>query len=326
MSELGFRAALDAAGNAVGETGDGDGPVIMLLGHIDTVPGDLPVRIAGGVLHGRGSVDAKGPFAAMVWAAARASARLRGRLIVVGAVGEEGTSPGARHLLSGAPPDAVVIGEPGGAGNVTIGYKGITRLCLRVSRPVAHPSRPEPKAVEAAADVWQDLRARLAERYPGGRNFDRAIPTLMRLVGDQRHAEADITCRTPPGFDGPGFREWLRLRAGTDELTMVEEVPAVRSSRADPVVRSLGAAVRRLVGPPTMKVKLGTSDMNVVGPAWSVPIAAYGPGDSRLDHTDEERMDLTEYLTSIDVLAEALVEMTRTVRPARTAPVGSVAP
>ena len=39
--------------------GNSDGPrEIVLLGHIDTVPGHIPVRIEDGVLHGRGSVDA----------------------------------------------------------------------------------------------------------------------------------------------------------------------------------------------------------------------------------------------------------------------------
>src|SRR5215203_2463046 len=60
------RAYVDAAGNAVGELGAIDAPhTLLLLGHIDTVPGNIPVRIdstaEGDVLYGRGSVDAKGP-------------------------------------------------------------------------------------------------------------------------------------------------------------------------------------------------------------------------------------------------------------------------
>jgi LysW-gamma-L-lysine carboxypeptidase len=42
------RAFVDAAGNAVGELGDPSAPrTIVLLGHIDTVPGNIPVRIEG---------------------------------------------------------------------------------------------------------------------------------------------------------------------------------------------------------------------------------------------------------------------------------------
>jgi LysW-gamma-L-lysine carboxypeptidase len=51
--------------------------------------------------------------------------------------------------------------------------------------------------------------------------------------------------------------------------------------------------------------------MNVVGPVWGVPIVAYGPGDSALDHTPEERIHLGEYLRAIEVLREALAALQR---------------
>ena len=63
MAERGFRASVDDAGNAVGDIGDGRVHVV-LLGHIDTVPGEIPVRVEDGELVGRGAVDAKGPLAA----------------------------------------------------------------------------------------------------------------------------------------------------------------------------------------------------------------------------------------------------------------------
>ena len=63
MAQRGLRSYVDKVGNAVGQIGD-RGPEIMLLGHIDTVPGDIPVTIRDGNLYGRGTVDAKGPFVA----------------------------------------------------------------------------------------------------------------------------------------------------------------------------------------------------------------------------------------------------------------------
>ena len=62
MQQSGFTAYVDAAGNAVGERccPDADGQItqeIVLLGHMDTVPGDIPVRQEDGKLFGRGSVD-----------------------------------------------------------------------------------------------------------------------------------------------------------------------------------------------------------------------------------------------------------------------------
>ena len=107
MRAAGFdRAFIDDAGNAVGELGNPDATrTIVLLGHIDTVPGNIPVRIEGGLLYGRGSVDAKGPLATFVAGAARfgsaAAKAANVRVVVVGAVEEEAaTSKGARFIAS----------------------------------------------------------------------------------------------------------------------------------------------------------------------------------------------------------------------------------
>ncbi|MGH9220021.1 MAG: M20/M25/M40 family metallo-hydrolase, partial [Vicinamibacterales bacterium] len=94
MRAYGFdRAYVDRAGNAVGELGDlSASRTIVMLGHIDTVPGKIPVRIEEGRLFGRGSVDAKGPLAAFVAAASRfgraATKDAALRIVVVGAVEE----------------------------------------------------------------------------------------------------------------------------------------------------------------------------------------------------------------------------------------------
>ena len=145
MRHAGYdRAFVDEAGNAVGEIGAADAAAhLVLLGHIDTVPGDIPVRIEstadGDVLYGRGSVDAKGPLATFVAAGARlrrAWARAHGiRIVVVGAVEEEAaTSKGARFVAARFDgrrepvPDACVIGEPSHWHRITLGYKG--RLLL----------------------------------------------------------------------------------------------------------------------------------------------------------------------------------------------------
>jgi len=72
MTNLGFQAHRDEAGNGVGILGDPAAErSVVLLGHVDTVPGDIPVRQEAGLLYGRGAVDAKGPLAAFVLAAAQ---------------------------------------------------------------------------------------------------------------------------------------------------------------------------------------------------------------------------------------------------------------
>jgi LysW-gamma-L-lysine carboxypeptidase len=61
--------------------------------------------------------------------------------------------------------------------------------------------------------------------------------------------------------------------------------------------------------PATLLHKTGTGDMNILGKAMNLPIVTYGPGDSHLDHTIDEHIDITEYLDSIQVYKEALLRL-----------------
>jgi LysW-gamma-L-lysine carboxypeptidase len=241
----------------------------------------------------------------MVCAVARVGPDLGVRLVVIGAIDEERESIGARAVVDAYRPDAVVVGEPSGTDAVVIGYKGLIRFTVDVTRPPAHSSTIAPKAVEVAADLWQRLREWLPVN-PHEPLFRQAVPTLIRLDGDMAGARLVVSCRTPVGFDQDDLVARIVDAAGDDRVTVVESTPAVLRPRTDPVARALCAAVRRHGGTPSTKVKLGTADMNVVAPHWPVPTATYGPGDSRLDHTDDEHIDVQEYLRAIDILSDAL--------------------
>ncbi|MDI6102988.1 M20/M25/M40 family metallo-hydrolase [Actinoplanes sp. NEAU-A12] len=314
--DWGLRSRIDEVGNLHVEAGAADGPELMLLGHIDTVPGDLPVRLEGNRLHGRGTVDAKGPLATMLCAARRLADRIPARIVVVGAVDEERTSVGARHLMNRPAPDAVVIGEPSGADGVGIGYMGIVRFALDVVRPAAHTSSKQRTAAEVAIDRWPELRERLAAGYDlEGPLSERPLPSVVAVRGDLEQSRLEVSCRVPIGFDAEAFAAELRQWADGDRLTVIEQVPAVRAARTSPVAGALHAAIRARGGRPRHRLKLGTSDWNVVGPRWGVPIAAYGPGDSQLCHTSAEHISLPEYLTAIDTLTDALERLANSMRP-----------
>jgi LysW-gamma-L-lysine carboxypeptidase len=322
VDQVGFDTHVDAAGNLHCAVGDPAQPEIMLLGHVDTVPGELPVRLAGGVLTGRGAVDAKGPLAAMICAAARLKEVIGARIVVVGAVGEEAASEGSRHLMHRPAPAALLIGEPSGVHHVGIGYKGVLRFRIEFRQPPAHTSSAQATAAEVGYDFWHRLSTRLAAGAPAdGPLFERAIPTLVNIHGGLERCAVEVSCRVPPRFDRAGLLGWLDGQGG--HVTVIEDVPAVCSPRSDPVVRALSAAVREAGGRPVPKLKLGTSDWNVVGPVWQVPTAAYGPGNSRLCHTAGEQIEISEYLASIDILAAALPRIAEAVRSSAGEPVGS---
>ena len=309
MRELGFTAYTDEAGNAVGEIVRGHGPTVMLLGHMDTVPGLIPVRAELGALYGRGAVDAKGPLAAMICAAAGA-ADFHGRIVVVGAVEEETPlSRGAMHIRrTHECPDALIIGEPSGWQTVVLGYKGKLDLRYQVECPATHPSNPMPKASELACEAWSALLDLLGPDT-GHASFDLPGSTLVSMRSDLTFAEAEFSVRVPPGFDSAGLVAALAARLPLGRLEVLNSVAACRVRRTDPVVRALSAGILSRQARPHMKVKTGTSDMNTLAEEWDVPMATYGPGDGRLDHADNEHILLGDYLRGIDVLTHALLEL-----------------
>lgn len=362
MRAQGFaRAFVDAAGNAVGELGAPDAPVtLILLGHIDTVPGAIPVRVEAGaqgeVLYGRGSVDAKGPLAAFVAGAALAGeawARAAGvRLVVVGAVEEEAaTSKGARFIrdrfdgVHEPLPSACLIGEPSGWSRATLGYKGRLLVELEASQPMAHTAGPDAGVAVSAVALWNRVAA-WAEAINAGREkaFDQLQPSLRHLHtasdGMADRVEAQIGLRLPLDFDVAAFvqmlAEWAAETAGAPAAPFTlpqPEAPAEieaagesrsvrlrlhaheaawRSEKNGSIVRALLAAIRAQApdARPAYVVKTGTSDMNVVGPAWRCPIVAYGPGDSALDHTPHEHVALDEYWAAVQIVARCLRDFT----------------
>ena len=210
MAELGYtRSFVDPAGNAVGIMGDG-GRQIVLLGHIDTVPGEIPVRVvgrngiladsgeAGPALYGRGSVDAKGALAAFTDAVAAVGVQPGWQFVVIGAVDEEGDSRGARFAVEQYRPEFAVIGEPSRWERVTLGYKGSAWVEVTCRRVIGHTAAQGESASEAAFAAWGQL-VRWAEGVNSGRSrlFDRVLLTLRGLAS---------------GSDG--FEEWARLQVG----------------------------------------------------------------------------------------------------------------
>ncbi len=313
MAERGFRASVDDAGNAVGEIGAGPRHVV-LLGHIDTVPGEIPVRIEDGELVGRGAVDAKGPLAAFVAAATAPPAGLR--ITVVGAVEEESaTSAGARHRATLPAPDWCVVGEPSGWDGVTVGYKG--RLVFRVmlERPARHGAAPGPTVSEEALAVWSALRS--AAELRDGAGFARLDCRLEGISagfagGLAERAELVVGYRLPPGVTVDEVeREVRRItpeRAGDATVTVIRtgaEEP-VRTVRSSPLAQAFARAIAAQGGRIAFKAKSGTSDMNILAPAWGCPMVAYGPGDASYDHTPIERLLLADYDRSISVLRGVL--------------------
>ena len=311
MSTHGYsQAYIDAAGNAVGIIGSGDNDIV-LLGHIDTFPGQPPVHRERRLLYGRGAVDAKGPLCTFAIAALRAALPENTRVIVIGAVEEEAaTSKGARHAVTQFQPKACIIGEPSHWDRITLGYKGRLLLDWSWSGALAHSAGTTLSPAEQAIAYWDAVRA-YAAQFNAGRMalFEQLDPSLREINtgqdGAYGHARMTIGFRLPLAVTPEAMIAALPPQDGAVIRTYGQE-RAFATARDTILSRALRGAIRAHGGQPRFLYKTGTADMNVVGPVWNCPILAYGPGDSALDHTPEEHIDLDEYLQAINVLAHAL--------------------
>jgi LysW-gamma-L-lysine carboxypeptidase len=314
MAARGFTTRSDAAGNAIGTIGSGERSIV-LLGHIDTVPGDIPVRIEHGVLHGRGAVDAKGPLATFVAAAhAAAATGAKVTITVVGAVGEETIgSPGAQAVATWPAPDYCIIGEPSGWDAVCLGYRGTLSLTYRLRQPCRHTAGPGESVAERAITFWNALAEDIAAMNGEAAGFNALGLSLRGMWTDSDglydEARLSIGLRLPPGIDVAQLQHRIEELASPAEIIEHGRQEGYQTDKRAPLIPPFLRAIRAAGGTPRFTRKLGTSDMTVVGPAWRCPIVAYGPGDAALDHTPEERIALDDYLRAIRVLTDVLVAL-----------------
>jgi LysW-gamma-L-lysine carboxypeptidase len=319
MGEHSFDTQVDEVGNAVGIRGRADAPnTLMLLGHIDTVPGQIPVRVENGCLYGRGSVDAKGSLSAFAEAAAQAAIPADWRVVVIGAVEEEtATSKGAHFVKARYNPQMCVVGEPSGADRITLGYKGRLLVDYTLTRPVAHTARPEPSVGALGAVFWQRIvewseqQNASEERY-----FDQVMPSLRAIntSTDHYHDTLRMTVgfRLPPRFSPDEVFSVVKSFAEAEgDLRPYSLEHAYQGDRNNALVRGMLAAIRAQGWQPGFVLKTGTSDMNVVGEVWTCPIIAYGPGDSDLDHTPDEHLPLDEYNLAVETLRHLIESLSR---------------
>jgi len=346
MLALGFdEARTDRAGNVVGRiAGAGEAPAVMLSSHMDVVDVGDPEGwehdphggvVADGFLHGRGSVDVKGPLALQLYAAARfVEERPAGDLLMICSVYEEKGGWGMMHHMetTGWAPGAVILSEATD-GDLCTGHRGHAELAVEIHGLAAHASAPEygrnpsavlPHVLLALGELsaaqprhpvlgLATLTPTVIETWPKSGNVipDRIRITLdMRVLPgwDERRAvtqmEALLAERVPRA---EGIRvEVHRGRATHRAWTgWVDEhsnfTPGFLLADDHPVVVAAAEAVRASTGraPAIRQWKFGTDGGHSCG-THGVPTIGFAPGLEALAHTNRERLELDSARRAFD--------------------------
>jgi [amino group carrier protein]-lysine/ornithine hydrolase len=329
VNELGFEQVnIDNVGNIIATKGTGE-PCILLCGHTDTVPGQVPVRIEDGHIYGRGASDAKSPLIAMLLAASEFP-KQRGTVIFAGVVDEEGNATGVKQLVkSKIGVDYAVFGEPSGVDNITVAYKG--RLAIRLICDVgesAHASAPwlAKNSIEEMYDFWKAIKTEIGLKGTADSNAKSISCSLTEIIGGSSHnvtpqkckVTIDIrvpiitTCDSVLGIIDDVIKR-VAVKKGIKATYRIEDkTEPFEADHTSPLVRALLLAVLDVRNKrPMLLRKTGTGDMNVLGHSLNIPVITYGPGDPHASHTPDERVNIDEYVASIEVYKRALFHLSR---------------
>jgi succinyl-diaminopimelate desuccinylase len=300
-----------------GATERGDRPLVLLAGHLDTVPAqdNRPGRIASGAVHGRGAADMKGAVAVMVellLAGTRAGQDLDLGVVLFGREELPLDDSALTPLLAREPglrtADLAIVMEPT-ANALQAGCLGNINATWTFHGRSGHSARPwlADNAIDHAAAGIAQLAA--VEPHPvqfDGLTFTEvASVTAIRagvaanVVPDE--AVATVNARYAPGRSADDAERWLRgLCAGHGELRIDSNAPSAPVSTDNLLVRRLIAAGELAVEPKqawTPVAELAAAGVDAVN---------FGPGDPAQAHTREERVTVDALVRAYETLERFL--------------------
>lgn len=298
-----YKAAPERVGNSLLALA-GEGPVLLLDTHLDTVPPApgwtrdpwkvMPLSPETERIHGLGSNDAKAAVAGMVAAfLAFKDVDLPFTLALALVEGEETKGTGTQAVLEelarrGLPLEAAVIGEPTGL-DLAVAQKGLMVLELVARGTACHAAHAAALgAVNAATRLARDLVA--LETIDFGAPHVQLGPITLQptqvQAGTARNvvpaeATAILDVRTTPSLPREEIVRRIReavegeVRVLSDRLLPKEtpvEIPLIEAARrARPGARVYGSAT--------------LSDMALLN---GTPAVKCGPGKSERSHTPDE--------------------------------------
>jgi acetylornithine deacetylase/succinyl-diaminopimelate desuccinylase family protein len=328
--------ALPGRPNLSVSIGEGNGPVLLLNAHTDTMPigtgwtrPPLGASEVDGLVYGRGACDTKGGLAAMAGAvvALHEAGRLRGRLILDCVADEEGGAAGTKATVaSGRSADWAIVAEPTDLAVARVS-NGQLDVAVTLRGRAAHGSTPDEglSAITAAAELVSMIEAeheRLRSTThpllgPASLNVGTIRGGVQAsIVADECVIEIDR--RILPGgtiesatADVDGLLADLRARRPglgvTREITVA--IPPVEVPDASAVVVALAASLTGQGATPRVTGLRATSDA-----AWlvaaGIPAVVFGPGSLAHAHRADEHVALADVVIAaraIEAVARRLL-------------------
>ena len=335
-AELGLAVRIEALpgdsgkANLIAALGEGDDGLV-LSGHTDTVPfnaerwTDDPFVLTerDGKLHGLGTADMKGFFAAALHAIARFEpGQLRRPITLLGTADEESTMDGARALVERGERLGryAIIGEPTGLQPIRK-HKGVFYVQVTVGGKSGHASNPALgvnaiDGVQLVVSALQSWRDKIGERYRDD-DFEVPTPTLNfgRISGGDSPNRICAECklaldvRLLPGMERPAVVAELRdvVANALDGGSWTFEVGALggyADAFAGPSDAEFASAVEGLCGCSAKTALFGTEAPFLA--QLGLQTLVLGAGDIAVAHQPDEYVTMAAIERATDVYAKLI--------------------
>lgn len=350
----------DAALGVTGTIGEGDGPALVLNGHVDVVPaGDeaawtyppWQATVSEGRVYGRGALDMKGAICcaiAAVRAIRDAGVTLRGRLIIQSVIGEEDGGTGTlAAVLRGPSADAAIVLEPTEL-QIAPAQAGALNFRLIVPGRTAHGAmRAEGvSAIEKFVPLLAAILALEARRNAEVTDplfADYALPIPIcpgivhagnwasnvaeRLVCEGRYGVAvgedlDAARRQFEAAvaEAAAADSWLREHAPVVEWWGAQFAPAGIPTD-HPIVATVAGAFEAATGrTPRLQGMTYGADMRLLANPGGIPTMMFGPGNIRVAHQPDEYVPVDDLIAAVRTLALTMTRFCGTTAVSHRAP------
>lgn len=334
--ETGERTVVPGRPNVWGVLkGTGDGPSIMLAGHLDTVGVEgyaepFSGRVADGKVHGRGACDMKAAIACyleVIRLLKDTGTCLKGDIIIAGICDEEHLMIGSKDWgVNGPRADFGIVGEPTSL-QICPAHKGQIGSIIRTFGKAVHSSMPEKgvNAIEQMSRViscLSDLDAQLQARGSGhpmcglgrfsmnvikGGSVVSAVPDICQMEVDRRILPGETLDEVVADYRA-------RIDAMANDLTDFSyeiagptlNIAALDTPLGSPLVKSLERAVETVLGtPPAITAFPGGTD----APNLGFPCVVCGPGHLEQAHTLNEFVEVDQLVKATSIYFNTLVHL-----------------
>ena len=321
--------------------GNNSGKVIMLNGHIDTVPiGDIDKwsvdpyggNIKNNKLFGRGATDMKGSIASMIIAIKYMMNNItnfNGKIIFTGVMAEETTGIGTQKVVEdNIKADMAIVGEPSDE-KIYRAHKGTMWFNLFSYGKLEHSSESDSGSNNAIINMMKLIEEinKISKELEMIDNDLVGHPTInVGLIegGTKQNMIADsckvsIDRRVLPGEDPDKILDELRVRfnklRSTDsrlEFDIKKDTirEAVEVSESEQIVQELKKALNKVFNKDTIVSGMkATTDMSILVNQGKIPSVIYGPGFIKQAHTIDEFIEVERLIKSSEVYAEVLLNV-----------------